>query len=259
MSENSVDVRSTPGHAVWVEVKDKPVERGQPWISRVRCRERFNEVVMRWVAPRLRVLEAGQIVLLPVLDGGLTLYSQIDRYFDTHDELRQLERRVLPIRVRSAHGGGKFEIVARADHSELLKGRIALILDDITDTGRTLEAVYAYVRGCGSTEALSFAFLAKPRTARWPDFACFCIPDDLLLLGWGMDAGTGAGRHEEAVWDAADYIENCPTRHQLVGEETIRFAHSVGNSTLANTIRRLCAEGNWHGRPDILKTLAQYC
>jgi hypothetical protein len=35
-------------------------------------------------------------------------------------------------------------------------------------------------------------------------FACFCEPSDLFLIGWGMDASTGAGREHPTVWNAAD-------------------------------------------------------
>jgi hypothetical protein len=160
--------------------------------------------------------------------------------------------------VRSSHGNEKVEIVSDPDHGKLLQGRALLILDDIADTGQTLDAVLAYASGFRPAEVLSFTFLVKTRTARRPDFACFCVPNDLLLLGWGMDAGSGAGRREEAIWDAADYIEECSTRHQMVVAEMIRFARSVGNRTLVESIRQLVAQGNWRGRPDILEIVADH-
>src|SRR5262249_34108656 len=158
----------------------------------------------------------------------------------------------------SAHGGENSEILRDPDHYKLLDGRVILIIDDIADTGQTLDSVLTYVQGGTPAAVLTLTFLVKPRAVRRPDFACFCIPNDLLLVGWGMDAGMGAGREEEAIWDAADYIQYCTAKHRLVDVGMIRFAWSIGNSTLAESIRQLVTEGNWHGRPDILKILADY-
>jgi len=258
MNVNHFTSTNSPGYPDHVEPKDQRPGWGQPWISSTRCRERFNQLVTQWIAPRLQSLQCHGVVLVPVLDGGLSLYTEVDQYLDRHEELAGLERHFLPIRVRSAHGGEKFEIIPYPSHHKLVEGRVVLILDDIADTGQTLDSVLAYVRGWGPAEVMSFTFLAKPRTSRRPDFACFCVPNDLLLVGWGMDAGTGTGRREEAIWDAADYIQQSSARHQMVGAEMIRFAHSVGNSTLAETIRRLATQGNWQGQPDILEILAEY-
>jgi hypothetical protein len=144
------------------------------------------------------------------------------------------------------------------DHAKLLRGRAVLVLDDITDTGLTLRSVLDYVRDWKASAVLSFTFLVKKRSSTPPDFACFCVPDDLLFVGWGMDAGMGAGRAEQAIWDAADYIQHCPRKHKFVDLEMIRFARSVGNLSLAVTIRHLIAQRNWHGRPDMPEILAQY-
>ena len=258
MSGNYITPPSTSGYPDRVEPKDQQPGRGQPWISPTRCRERFKEVVTKWILPRLQSLQSQPVVLLPVLDGGLGLYTEVDRFLEEYKERHGLEHQSLPIRIRSAHGGENSEIVRDPDHYKLLDGRVILIIDDIADTGQTLNSVLAYVQGGAPAAVLSFTFLVKPRASRRPDFACFCVPNDLLLVGWGMDAGMDAGRGEEAIWDAADYIQHYTAKHRLVDMGMIRFARSIGNFTLAASIRQLVAEGNWHGRPDILKILADY-
>jgi hypoxanthine phosphoribosyltransferase len=206
----------------------------------------------------LQKLKTRELVLLPILDGGLVLHNQVARYLEKDRVLDGLELQILPIRARSSHGGDRFKIVDYPDHIKLLQGRAVLVLDDITDTGLTLRSILDYVQNWKPSAVLSFTFLVKKRASTRPDFACFCVPDELLFVGWGMDAGMGAGRAEQAIWDAADYIQHCPRKHKFVDVEMIRFARSVGNSTLAATIGHLIAHGNWHGRPDMPKILAEY-
>jgi hypoxanthine phosphoribosyltransferase len=227
-------------------------------IRRERCRERFNAVVKQWIVPTLQTLQCQSVVLIPVLDGGLSLYDEVDRSLDRLRELDGLGRQCLPIRARSVHGGAKSEIISCPDDHEFLEGQVVLIIDDIADTGHTLGSVLTYVQSWRPAAVLTLTFLIKPRARFRPDCACFCVPDHLFLVGWGMDAGMCAGRREEAIWDAADYIQHRSAKHRLVDVNMIRFARSIGNATLAETIRRLVTEGNWHGRPDILSIVSEH-
>ncbi len=258
MTSGKITSHLVPACPDQVERQDQQLQSGQPWINPTRCRERLNDVLSQWIIPNLQRLPGRRAVFVPILDGGLSLYTEVARYLDNDKRLEGYEYQSLPIRTRSAHGGGNSEVIHQPDDHGRLEGRVVVVIDDIADTGRTLESVLTFVRGCAPAAVLSFTFLVKLRTARRPDFACFCVPDDLLLAGWGMDAGMGAGRQEEAIWDAADYIQHRTAVHRLVDTGMIRFAHSVGNATLARSIRQLVKAGNWHGRPDILEIVADY-
>ena len=258
MSSSNLTAPLVPACPDQVEPRDQQSGSGQPWINPTRCRERLSEVLTHWIIPRLQGLACRSVVLIPILDGGLSLYTEVERDLVKHQGLEGFEFRSMPIRTRSAHGGGNFELIGVPDDHKLLEGRAAVVIDDIADTGQTLESVLTFVRGCAPAAVLSFTFLVKPRTYRRPDFACFCVPDDLLLAGWGMDAGMGDGRHEQAIWDAADYIQHRTAMHRLVDTGMIRFAHSIGNATLARAVRQLVTAGNWQGRPDILQIMADF-
>ena len=78
-------------------------------------------------------------------------------------------------------------ISVRADISRSLKGRKALLIDDVYDTGRTLAFAKAHLLAKGAEEVLTCALTKKP----WApedglDFCAFEAPPK-FLVGYGMD------------------------------------------------------------------------
>jgi len=77
-----------------------------------------------------------------------------------------------------------------------LAGQHVLLVDDIFDSGRTLEAILADLRGRGAASVRSLVLLRKQGRAEVaiePDFVGFDIPD-LFVVGYGLDYD-GAWRH----------------------------------------------------------------
>ena len=77
-----------------------------------------------------------------------------------------------------------------------LTGQDVLIVDDIFDTGRTLEALTAALRDRGAARVRSLVLLRKQgrtETALVPDFVGFDIPD-VFVVGYGLDYD-GQWRH----------------------------------------------------------------
>lgn len=68
-------------------------------------------------------------------------------------------------------------------------GKTVLVVDDIIDTGKTMQFVSNYLKEKGAEAVLSFTLLDKPdrRKVKFtPDFVGFIIPD-LWVQGYGMD------------------------------------------------------------------------
>jgi hypoxanthine phosphoribosyltransferase len=144
-----------------------------------------------------RVLAGGEVVLLPVLDGAL--------YFAA-DLLRALDGEVSVVGygavVASSYGprpdggfGPRGAPEVRAFPSpDLLRDRVAVVVDTVVDTGRTAAAVMTRAREAGAADVRLACLVDKPaRRAAGvrPDWRGTTAPDR-FLVGYGLDAG---GRH----------------------------------------------------------------
>jgi hypoxanthine phosphoribosyltransferase len=149
--------------------------------------ERLADAIARDLAGR-------EIVAIPILSGAL---------FFAPDLLRALEGRVrvgaCGAAVVSSYaplpGGGEGPAtpprLACFPADALVRGRTALVLDTVVDTGATAAAVLARARASGATEARLACLVDKPARRRdgvAPDWAGFTAPDR-FLVGYGLDAG----------------------------------------------------------------------
>ncbi len=85
---------------------------------------------------------------------------------------------------------GRLEIQFLPLDSEI-KGRDLLLVDDILDSGRTLNALVSELKTRGAREVRTCVFLDKPERRAVdiaPDFCCFRV-DDLFVVGYGLDYG----------------------------------------------------------------------
>lgn len=81
-------------------------------------------------------------------------------------------------------------------------GRQVLILDEVLESGLSLEAARRLVLAAGASEVLTAVFALKPATGphrRPPDDFAWAAPDR-FLVGYGMDA---AGSHRSLPWIGA--------------------------------------------------------
>jgi hypoxanthine phosphoribosyltransferase len=145
---------------------------------------RLSEAVRREVGRR-------PLTVVGVLTGSIVVVS---------DLIRRLEG---PVRVSmvwaSSYRGtaitpGSLEL--RLDLLPDLTGHDVLLVDDIFDTGRTLEALVGELRRRGAASVRSLVLLRKSGRAEVaiePDFVGFDIPD-VFVVGYGLDFD-GAWRH----------------------------------------------------------------
>lgn len=124
------------------------------------------------------------LTLIGVLTGSIVVVADLMRRLDGPLNLNMV--------WASSYRGtattpGRLEL--RLDLLPDLTGQDVLIVDDIFDTGRTLEALVAEVCGRGAARVRSLVLLRKrgrAETTLIPDFIGFDIPD-VFVVGYGLD------------------------------------------------------------------------
>ena len=77
------------------------------------------------------------------------------------------------------------------DISDNIEGWDVLIVDDIVDTGITMDFVFNYVKKLNPTSVKTCVLLDKPSRRKVeikPDYCCFEI-EDLFVVGYGLNYG----------------------------------------------------------------------
>ena len=131
------------------------------------------------------------LVVVGVLTGSIVLVADLIRRLECPIELSLVSASSYRGRATSP---GRLEL--RLDSLPDLAGRDVLLVDDIFDTGRTLEALDAELRSRGAASVRSLVLVRKAGRAEvafQPDFVGFDIPD-VFVVGYGLDFD-GAWRH----------------------------------------------------------------
>jgi hypoxanthine phosphoribosyltransferase len=142
------------------------------------------------------------LVVVGVLTGSIVLVADLIRRLECPIELSMVSASSYR---GTATSPGRLEL--RLDSLPDLAGRDVLLVDDIFDTGRTLEALVAELRRRGAASVRSLVLVRKAgraEVALEPDFVGFDIPD-VFVVGYGLDFD-GGWRHlpHLAALDSAD-------------------------------------------------------
>ncbi|XP_060076783.1 hypoxanthine-guanine phosphoribosyltransferase-like [Ylistrum balloti] len=136
------------------------------------------------------------MVALCVLKGGYKFFTDLlDRIKQMNSHMEKpLPLAVDFIRLRSYvddQSSGKIEVIG-GDSLENLKGKNVLIVEDIVDTGRTMERLLEHLKQF-ECKMVKVASLCVKRTARRsaiigyrPDYTGFEIPDE-FIVGYAID------------------------------------------------------------------------
>ena len=135
-----------------------------------------------------RQIEADYPDELPLMVGILT-----GSFVFMADLVRELRREVEVEFMRvSSYGSGTSSsgvVKLRVGVSAPVRGRQALIVEDIVDTGLTTSYAARYLRRRGAASVKVCAMLDKPsrrKIAVSPDYVGFSVPDR-FLVGYGLD------------------------------------------------------------------------
>jgi hypoxanthine phosphoribosyltransferase len=148
------------------------------------------------LAPRL----GGEAVGVCLLLGGLWFAADLSRALSRRGKQLEFDALWLSSYGESQASAGRCQVLAGPQR--LLAGRQVLIMDDVVDTGVSLDEACRLVRAAGAAEVLTAVFARKP----WPTPRAI-EPDDFawdaparFLVGYGMDTG---GRYRDLPYVAA--------------------------------------------------------
>jgi hypoxanthine phosphoribosyltransferase len=162
-----------------------------PYISAEEIRKRINELG----AEISKVYEGEKPLLISVLNGSFIFTADLIRTLNTSVE-------VTFVRVASYEAlktSGKVREILGL--KENVFGRDILILEDIVDTGTTLEHLLEALKELGTRSIKVATLLHKPEAqekASKPDFVGFKIPDK-FVVGYGLDY-EGFGRELKDIY-----------------------------------------------------------
>lgn len=164
---------------------------------RVDLVEDIAEILLTEEQIQAKVAELGARISVDYADRELTLVSVLKGSLPfMADLMRQL---TIPVRIDlmevSSYGGSATEssglVRILKDLSSSIEGRDVLIVEDIIDTGLTLNYLIRYLRGKNPRSLRICTLLDKParRLVDIPvDYIGFTIPDQ-FVVGYGLDYG----------------------------------------------------------------------
>jgi hypoxanthine phosphoribosyltransferase len=135
------------------------------------------------IAPRID----DETVVVCLLTGGLWFASDLTRALARHGRMVRFDAIWLASYKDERQSSGRCEV--RADLQRPISGRIALVVDDVFDTGLSLSEAARLVRDSGASQVLTAVFARKPwptQRAIEPDFVAWEAPPR-FLVGYGMD------------------------------------------------------------------------
>ncbi|MEP7158294.1 MAG: hypoxanthine phosphoribosyltransferase [Chloroflexota bacterium] len=160
-------------------------------------RSDIGDVLITEEQLRTKVRELGAMISADYADRAVTLVSVLKGSLPfMADLMRAIE---IPVQIDlmevSSYGGASTEssglVRILKDLSSPIAGKDVLIVEDIIDTGLTLNYLLRYLRGKSPASLRICALLDKParRLVEIPiDYTGFTIPDE-FVVGYGLDFG----------------------------------------------------------------------
>jgi hypoxanthine phosphoribosyltransferase len=148
------------------------------------CKEELHDGVSRMAQDIENAFEGRHLTIIGVLTGSVVLVSDLIRLIDQ-------PMRVGVIQASSYRGATteRGELIINAELMLDIAGRDVLLVDDIFDTGHTLDRVVKKLHEFKPSSIRSAVLLRKEGRQEVdyePDFAAFTIPDE-FVVGYGLD------------------------------------------------------------------------
>lgn len=122
-------------------------------------------------------------LMVSVLNGSFMFTSDLLKCLEIQCELSF-------IKLSSYEGTGSTgEVKKMIGLSQNIKGRSVVVIEDIVDTGVTIECLYATLKEAGAADIKICTLLLKPEAYKKPipiDYAAIKIPND-FIVGYGLD------------------------------------------------------------------------
>lgn len=126
-----------------------------------------------------------EMVLVPVLEGGMMLCCDIAKQLWNHFGI-SVNTSSVCIRSYEGQKKGKYTWEKKPDRAAL-KGRTVVVVDDINETGGTLQEVVQAITECDPVEILTVTLLSRANTSFFSDYTGIVIEEGHWLVGYGLD------------------------------------------------------------------------
>ena len=154
-------------------------------IERILFTHEAIQAGVREVAGRIRAdFSGGELTVVPVLEGSFVFAADLVRSLD-------LRLKLAFVKVQSYRSGvvpGELVMQFAPERREI-EGRGVLLVDDILDTGRTLQHLRGEFEAMGAARVSTCVLLDKPSRRRVPiqaDYRVFEVPEG-FVVGYGLD------------------------------------------------------------------------
>ena len=154
-------------------------------ISKILLTEEQLQTRVKELAAELSAEYAGKDpVFVGVLKGVVMFYADFIKQFTEHCQMDFMW-------ISSYEGTTSGQMVVRKDVSTDLKGRHVVILEDIFDTGSSLQYTYHHLLSKEPASLKICTLLDKPERRKpgitvKPDYTGFVIPNE-FVVGYGLD------------------------------------------------------------------------
>lgn len=235
-----------PRHVFPKELRGKK----EPWITERVMDLRVGILLGQFMAQDILRRQIDDVVIVGVAEGGIHFQNKIATFIENELIVRRRGRRVIrtswkTLRVRSTHNPVSQNGPRLSDPPidlDEIRDRFVILVDDIADTGETLRTVKAELERHRPADIISVVCLCKDWTKFQPDYAAFLIPNHVIAVGWGMDAGMGVGRANNAIWNVPSYLRRTGW-YDLINEHLIQWAKEIGNHELLDLVAELNRNG----------------
>ena len=170
----------------------------KPYITRERIQERIREIGREIT----KEYKGRKPLLLCVLNGAFPFASELFLNVDTDAEIAF-------IRLKSYEGTSSSGVVKEVmGLTDNVSGRPVIVVEDIVDTGKTIQRLVERLRQENPSEIRIATLLFKPESLRTdinPDYVGFSIPPK-FIIGFGLDLD-GLARNLKDIYVLKDQAD----------------------------------------------------
>jgi hypoxanthine phosphoribosyltransferase len=141
------------------------------------------------LAAEIAAAMPAELLAIGVLKGGFIFLADLVRALDRRGARPEVEFMRLSSYGRSRESSGSVRLLGEPPVP--LVGREVLLVDDIADTGVSLEYARSFLLQRGARRVLTCVLLDKPSRRKVPfvpDFVGFVVGDE-FVVGYGLDDG----------------------------------------------------------------------
>jgi hypoxanthine phosphoribosyltransferase len=136
-----------------------------------------------------------EVVFVVILNGAFMFASDLYKQVD-------LESRISFLKLASYQGTSSTgQVKQLIGLNEVLKDKTVVVVEDIVDTGHTLDSILKQLQGFEPAEVKLVSLLFKPDSFQYNykiDYLGFSIPND-FIIGYGLDYD-GYGRNLDSIY-----------------------------------------------------------